>query len=90
MQRSDRDDAARGGSQNHRVSISYEWRGEFASAAVGALHAEGFGGGGDYDWRTQVERHSLGWVCAWQDRELVGISTLLSVFYLCLSVFICG
>jgi GNAT superfamily N-acetyltransferase len=55
------------------MSISYEWRGEFASAAVGALHAEGFGGGGDdYDWRAQVERHSLGWVCAWQDRELVG------------------
>jgi GNAT superfamily N-acetyltransferase len=59
--------------QNYRVSISYVWRGEFASAAVGALHAEGFGGGGgDYDWRAQVERHSLGWVCAWQDRELVG------------------
>jgi GNAT superfamily N-acetyltransferase len=54
------------------VSISYEWRGEFASAAVGALHAEGFGGGGDYDWRGQVERHSLGWVCAWQEEELVG------------------
>jgi GNAT superfamily N-acetyltransferase len=55
------------------MSISYEWRGEFGSAAVGALHAEGFGGGGaDWDWRGQVERHSLGWVCAWQERELVG------------------
>ena len=64
--------AARGSRQNRRVGISYEWRGGFESAAVGALHAEGFGGGADWDWRGQVERHSLGWVCAWQGRELVG------------------
>jgi GNAT superfamily N-acetyltransferase len=24
------------------------------------------------DWRTQVERHSLGWVCAFDDDRLVG------------------
>ena len=59
--------------ENRRMSISYEWRGEFGSAAVGALHAEGFGGGGaDWDWRGQVERHSLGWVCAWDGPELAG------------------
>jgi GNAT superfamily N-acetyltransferase len=55
------------------VSIRYEWRGDFTSAAVGALHAEGFGGGGgDCDWRGKVERHSLGWVCAWDGPELAG------------------
>jgi GNAT superfamily N-acetyltransferase len=44
------------------VSITYEWRGEFGNAAAGALHAEGFGGGGaDYDWRGQVERHNVAW-----------------------------
>ena len=55
------------------MSIRYEWRGDFTSAAVGALHAEGFGGGGgDCDWRGKVERHSLGWVCAWDGPELAG------------------
>lgn len=40
------------------MTITYEWRGEFANAAVNALHAEGF----DHpdlgiDWHTQVHRH---------------------------------
>jgi GNAT superfamily N-acetyltransferase len=41
---------------------------------VNALHAEAFGHRIlDDDWRTQVERHSLGWVCArLADEELVG------------------
>ncbi|ASO20279.1 GNAT family N-acetyltransferase [Actinoalloteichus hoggarensis] len=51
----------------------YRWRGEFDSAAVEALHAEGFGHEpGSRDWRGQVGRHSLGWVCAWSRSELVG------------------
>jgi GNAT superfamily N-acetyltransferase len=67
------------------VDITYEWRGRFSNAEVSALHAEGFGGeaggageagaaaGADgTDWRGQVERHSLGWVCAWQGGDLVG------------------
>lgn len=55
------------------MDITFEWRGEFGNAAVNALHAEGFGGeAGHTDWRAQVERHSLGWVCAWQDGQLVG------------------
>ena len=54
--------------------MDYEWRGRFDNAEVNALHAEGF----DHDiladdWRTQVERHSLGWVCARDDAgSLVG------------------
>jgi GNAT superfamily N-acetyltransferase len=26
----------------------------------------------DIDWRNQVERHSLGWVCAFEEERLVG------------------
>lgn len=53
--------------------ISYEWRGTFSNAEVNALHAEGFGHRVlDDDWLAQVGRHSLGWVCAREDRELVG------------------
>jgi hypothetical protein len=53
--------------------ITYEWRGEFENAAVNALHAEGFGHRVmDIDWRTQVHRHSLGWVCARDVGTLAG------------------
>lgn len=51
-----------------------EWRGEFDNRAVNELHAEAF----EHrlledDWAAQVEAHSLGWVCAWNDAdELVG------------------
>lgn len=55
------------------MAIMYEWRGDFDNVAVNALHAEGFGHRIlDIDWLTQVHRHSLGWVCARSDRELVG------------------
>jgi GNAT superfamily N-acetyltransferase len=52
--------------------ISYEWRGAFTNAEVNALHAEGFGHRVlDEDWQAQLERHSLGWVCA-RDGGLAG------------------
>lgn len=55
------------------MNVSYHWRGEFENAEVNALHAEGFGHRVlDDDWRGQVERHSLGWVCARDGEELVG------------------
>ncbi len=55
------------------TTVTYAWRGEFDSAAVEALHAEGF----DhkplaYDWFGQVTRHSLGWVCAYREARLIG------------------
>jgi GNAT superfamily N-acetyltransferase len=55
------------------VTFTYEWRGSFDSREVDALHAEGFGHepAGD-DWWTQVNRHSLGWVCARANGRLVG------------------
>ena len=62
------------------MAISYEWRGEFTSAEVNALHAECFGhrvlGDHEWDWRGQVEGHSLGWVCARDGAGLVGFVNL--------------
>jgi ribosomal protein S18 acetylase RimI-like enzyme len=40
---------------------------------LAALHAEGFGHlSVDYDWGAQLERHSLGWVCARSGGALTG------------------
>jgi GNAT superfamily N-acetyltransferase len=59
--------------ENRRVTITYEWRGEFANAAVNALHAEGFDHPClDIDWQAQVHEHSLGWVCARDGDRLAG------------------
>ena len=56
-----------------RDGVDYRWRGEFTNDELNALHAEAFGYViGDDDWRGQVERYSLGWVCARQEGELVG------------------
>jgi GNAT superfamily N-acetyltransferase len=49
------------------------WRGEFTNGEVNELHARAF----DHrvfedDWRRQVEGHSLGWVTARVDGDLVG------------------
>jgi ribosomal protein S18 acetylase RimI-like enzyme len=53
--------------------ITYRWRDAFANAAVNALHAECFGHEIiPDDWWAQVNRHSLGWVCARQGADLVG------------------
>jgi hypothetical protein len=58
------------------MAISYEWRGVFTSAEANVLHAECFGHAvlrdEEWDWRGQVDRHSLGWVCAREGEELVG------------------
>ena len=50
-----------------------EWRGPFENRALNELHAEAFAHEvlGD-DWLGQVHEHSLGWVCAWRDAELIG------------------
>jgi GNAT superfamily N-acetyltransferase len=53
--------------------ISYQWRGDFESPEVEALHADGFERApGDWGWKAQAESHSLGWVCARRGAELVG------------------
>jgi GNAT superfamily N-acetyltransferase len=53
--------------------INYQWRGAFESAEVEALHADGFGRApGAWDWKAQVEQHSLGWVCGRRGAQLAG------------------
>jgi GNAT superfamily N-acetyltransferase len=58
------------------MTMTYEWRGRFTSAEANALHAECFGHqvltDQEWDWRGQVDRHSLGWVAAREGGELVG------------------
>jgi GNAT superfamily N-acetyltransferase len=55
------------------MTITYEWRGGFDNADLNALHAEGFSHPVlDIDWRAQLHRHSLGWVCARDGGALVG------------------
>ncbi len=53
--------------------VTIEWRGAFDNAELNALHAEGFEHTllGD-DWWRQVNRHSLGWVCARHRQDLAG------------------
>jgi len=53
--------------------VDYSWRGSFTNAELNDLHAEGFGHRLlDVDWQGQVSRHSLGWVVAREDGQLVG------------------
>ena len=55
------------------MSVSYLWRGEFQNEAVNRLHAGAFSHRLlQDDWWGQVNRHSLGWVCAHVGSELVG------------------
>ena len=52
--------------------VSYAWRGAFENDELNALHTDAFGSAIVDDWAAQVERHSLGWVCARIDATLVG------------------
>ncbi len=54
------------------MAFTYHWRGDFDNASVNALHAEAFGHPVlDDDWKAQVHEHSLGWVCARDDRGVL-------------------
>jgi GNAT superfamily N-acetyltransferase len=52
----------------------FEWRAALPNGAMNELHAEAFEHPvADHDWVAQLERHSLGWVCAFDvDDALVG------------------
>jgi GNAT superfamily N-acetyltransferase len=55
------------------MTITCGWRGAFSNTEVSTLHTQGFGPprAAD-DWWTRVNGHSLGWVCARLDGQLVG------------------
>jgi GNAT superfamily N-acetyltransferase len=63
------------------VTAIFEWRGGFSNTEVNALHAEAFGtriyDESEWDWVGLTERHSLGWVVARQDGDLVGFVNVL-------------
>lgn len=56
--------------------IVFEWRGEFTSNEVNALHSEAFGTrvftDDEWNWNEVAHRHSLGWVVARRGETLVG------------------
>ena len=55
------------------MTVACDWRGAFGNGELNALHAEAFESRlREDDWRAQLERHSLGWVCARDGDELVG------------------
>jgi GNAT superfamily N-acetyltransferase len=58
------------------TAVRYEWRGAFTNAEVNALHAEAFEtrvfSDDEWDWLALTSQHSLGWVTARLDGELVG------------------
>ncbi|MDL5198932.1 GNAT family N-acetyltransferase [Streptomyces sp. ALI-76-A] len=61
------------------MTINYEWRGDVDNASLNALHADGFGHPvTQADWRTRLQRHSLGWVCAWKGGSLIGFVNVVS------------
>jgi GNAT superfamily N-acetyltransferase len=63
------------------MTVSYAWRGAFGNDEVNALHAEAFEtrvySAQEWDWVSQVERHSLGWVVARSGDDLVGFANVL-------------
>jgi GNAT superfamily N-acetyltransferase len=58
------------------MAVEYGWRGDFSNTEMNGLHAEAFEtrayDESEWNWRDQVERHSLGWVVAREADKLVG------------------
>ena len=53
--------------------MEYGWRGDVGNGELNLLHADAFRHRAlDDDWTAQLHGHSLGWVCARRDDELVG------------------
>ena len=53
--------------------IQYEWRGRFANDEANTLHADAFEHRMfDDDWQSLVTEHSLGWVTARDQDDLIG------------------
>ena len=58
--------------------VGYDWRGSFTNEEVNSLHAEAFDHPSfEDDWAGQLDRFSLGWVTARDDRGLVGFVNII-------------
>jgi GNAT superfamily N-acetyltransferase len=64
------------------MPIICQWRGDVESVEVNALHAEAFETAvtteDEWDWRTLLAQHSLGWVTARDAGRLVGFVNVIS------------
>lgn len=62
-------------------AVVLAWRGPFANLEVNRLHAEAFQtrlfDESEWNWRELTEKHSLGWVTARRQGELVGFVNVL-------------
>ncbi len=62
-------------------TVIFEWRGAFDNTEINALHAQAFEtrvfDDTEWNWVTQVERHSLGWVVAREDGDFVAFANVL-------------
>lgn len=58
------------------MDVAYRWRGDATNTELHALHAEAFDtrlfDASEWDWERQLREHSLGWVTARRDGDLVG------------------
>jgi GNAT superfamily N-acetyltransferase len=63
------------------MGIDYEWRGSFTNVEANALHAEAFEtrvyDESEWNWVELTTRHSLGWVVARRDGDVVGFVNVL-------------
>ena len=63
------------------MDVIYEWRGSFYNEEVNRLHAEAFEhrvfDASEWNWEQLVHGHSLGWVVARQEEQLVGFVNVL-------------
>lgn len=63
------------------MAIGYAWRGDFDNVELNELHAEAFEtrvfDADEWDWVELVHGHSLGWVVARDDGQLVGFVNVL-------------
>jgi GNAT superfamily N-acetyltransferase len=64
------------------MDVELTWRGSFDNGEVNALHAAAFGtrvySDDEWDWRRQVDVHSLGWVVARDAAGLVGFANVVT------------
>ncbi len=64
------------------VDAVFEWRGAFTNTEMNQLHAEAFEtrvfSDEEWDWVRQLNEHSLGWVVARAESELVGFVNVIS------------
>ena len=61
--------------------IVYDWRGPFSNKEIHLLHAQAFEtrlyDESEWDWVTQTDKYSLGWVVARHEGDFIGFVNVL-------------